>query len=161
MGTTRNEKKQQARYMDFDSKRQKEKQKKMQVQFMKKAVATDEMTIDQANALIIQKAKQDNQDLVKSTIQNEKTKEFNQFCRSIVKLSEEVEREVLAGARDGADRSPTLQHRMQTLRKQSSKRNAPQSQQVDKRPTQRTIRPQSAQNHTIYTQLKRQRRLQA
>lgn len=54
MEATRDAKKeQQARYMDFDSKRQKEKQKKLQVQFMKKAVATEEMTIDQANALII------------------------------------------------------------------------------------------------------------
>ena len=43
--------------MDFNAKHKKDMQKKMQVQFMKNAVATEEMTIDQANFLIIQKAR--------------------------------------------------------------------------------------------------------
>lgn len=34
---------------------------------MRKAVATDEMTIDQANALIIKREKQDNNVMVKET----------------------------------------------------------------------------------------------
>ena len=44
-------------------------------------------------------------------------KEFNQFCRQIMKLSEEVEKEVMAEVREKVDRSPSPQKRMQILQK--------------------------------------------
>ena len=119
---------------------------------MKNAVATAEMTIDQANSLIIQRTKQDNQDLVKSTIKNEKTKEFNQFCKSIMKLSADVEQQVPPGAKDGVERSPTLQKRVSPPKKQSSRKNVLPSPQIERNyQIKREMRPQSAQNHTIYT----------
>ena len=98
---------------------------------------------------------------MKSTVKNKKTKEFNQFCKYIVKLSEEVEEELLNEVKGGVERSPTLQNRIQTLKKQSSKRNIQPAAAAENRPAIRRVRPQSAQNHTIYTKLRKQRRLQA
>ena len=62
---------------------------------MRKAVATDEMTIDQANALIIKREKQDNNVMVKETQKNKTTLEFNNFYKQIKKLSEEIEQDFL------------------------------------------------------------------
>ena len=59
--------------MQYGEKDAKLKQKKQQVQYVKSAVKTNEMTIDEANALILQKTKSDNKDLVKGTM---KSKQF-------------------------------------------------------------------------------------
>lgn len=97
---------------------------------------------------------------MKSTVNKEKTKEFNQFCRQIMKLSEEVEKEVMEGVNDEVD-GQTLQNRMSTLKKQSSKKSVQQILLAEKHPILMRARPQSAQNHTMYTTLKRHRRLHA
>ena len=90
-----------SRYMDYEQRNQREKQKKMQIQYMRKAVATNEMTIDQANALIIKREKQDNTVMVKETSKNKTTKEFNSFYKQIKKLSEEIEIDFLRMLREG------------------------------------------------------------
>lgn len=116
-----------ATYMDYEQKNKREKQKKQQLQYMMNAVASNEITIDQANALILKREKQENQSLVKGTTKNDKAKQFNIFLKQIVQLSEEVEKELIKELNEDRDKSPNSQTRTSRngspLRQHSSKRN--------------------------------------
>ena len=126
---------------------------------MMKAIETNEMTIDQANALILQRAKQANQNLVKSTTKNEKRKEFNALYKQIQLLSEEIEQEFIRSFKEARENLPQSNARNSAasgaLLRQPSKRNlaADSSQQFATQ--QGKIRPQSSQSLMIYTQLHR------
>ena len=62
-----------SRYMQYGERDEMLKKKRRQVQYVKSAVKTNEMTIDEANSLMVEKTKSDNKDLVKGTA---KSKQF-------------------------------------------------------------------------------------